>query len=202
MLRMYEADWSPRNSHLRTRRGYLRPPLPLGAARALLSIAASQGKNRPGHHQVMLLDVKKAFLYGNIQRRVYIELPQEDEKREGGQMMGLLNKAMYGLRDAPQVWQQEVRRILKGMGFIESVTSPCVYVNPQTSVRIVTHVDDFLCVGPRSALDEFYGELSKVLDLTCNILGPSPGDGKVGQFLGRKIKWHNWGISWQGDNEV
>ena len=149
----------------------------------------------------MLLDVKKAFLYGYLQRKVYIELPPEDAKSEGGQLMGRLNKAMYGLRDAPQVWQQEVRRILKGMGFIESVTSPCVYVNSQTSVRIVTHVDDFLCVGPRSALDEFYGELSKVLDLTC-ILGPSPGDGKVGQFLGRTIKWNDWGITWQGDDRL
>ena len=72
---------------------------PLGAARALLSIAASQGRNRPGHHQVMLMDVKKAFLYGDIQRRVYIELPKEDEEREGGQMMGLLNKAMVELKD-------------------------------------------------------------------------------------------------------
>ena len=80
---------------------------PLGAARALLSIAASQGRWRPGHYQVMLLDVKKAFLYGLLQRRVYIELPFEDPGRDDGRMMGLLRKAMYGLRDAPQVWQQE-----------------------------------------------------------------------------------------------
>ena len=89
---------------------------PLGAARALLSIAASQGQQGCGHYQIMLLDVKKAFLYGQLKRRVYIELPPEDEKREGGQMMGMLNKAMYGLRDAPQVWQQEVRRLMSGMG--------------------------------------------------------------------------------------
>ena len=89
---------------------------PLGAARALLSIAASQGRRRPGHYQVMLLDVKKAFLYGLLQRRVYIELPFEDPGREDGRMVGLLHKAMYGLRDAPQVWQEEVRSILGGHG--------------------------------------------------------------------------------------
>ena len=76
----------------------------------------------------MLLDVKKAFLYGSLKRRVYIELPPEDTGREEGRMMGLLHKAMYGLRDAPQVWQQEVRQILGGMGYIESKTSPCVLV--------------------------------------------------------------------------
>ena len=61
----------------------------------------------------MLLDVKKAFLYGAIQRSVYIELPLEDPGRQGGAVVGRLNKAMYGLRDAPQVWQQEVKRILR-----------------------------------------------------------------------------------------
>ena len=72
----------------------------------MLSLAASQGVRRPGHHQVMLLDVKKAFLYGAIQRKVYIEVPSEDPERKGGQMVGMLHKAMYGLRDAPQVWQE------------------------------------------------------------------------------------------------
>ena len=62
--------------------------------------------------------------------------------------MGLLNKAMYGLRDAPQVWQEEVRHILGGMGFTESVISPCVFVNRRAKIRLVAHVDDFLCTGP------------------------------------------------------
>ena len=35
---------------------------PLGAARVLLSLAASQGHGGVGRHRVMLLDVKKAFL--------------------------------------------------------------------------------------------------------------------------------------------
>ena len=112
----------------------------------------------------MLLDVKKALLYGELQRKVYIELPAEDPERGGGNMVGILNKAMYGLRDAPQVWQQEVRRILSGMGFYESKTSPCVYFNPLTEVRLVTHVDDFLCTGPEEQLRNFYHELHSVLD--------------------------------------
>ena len=88
-------------------------------------------------------------------------------------MVGMLRKAMYGLRDAPQVWQGEVRRILGGMGFKEAVTAPCVYYNEATGVRLVTHVDDFLCVGPRGALSDFYNELRGVFELTCQVLGPS-----------------------------
>ena len=57
---------------------------PLGAARSMVSMVASQGAGGPGGWKVMLLDVKKAFLYGDITRSVYIELPEEDPGREGG----------------------------------------------------------------------------------------------------------------------
>ena len=109
---------------------------------------------------------------------------------------------MYGLRDAPQVWQEEVRRILGGLGFVESVTAPCVYYNERTGVRLVTHVDDFLCIGPRSELMEFYEELNGVLDLKCSVLGPNEGDSQEGVFLGRTIEWHDWGIAWRGDQKL
>ena len=50
-------------------------------------------------------------------------------------------------------------KVVGGMGFTESVTSPCVYVNLETGVRIVTHVGDFLCVGPAMNLNRFHDEL-------------------------------------------
>ena len=60
---------------------------------------------------MMLIDVKKAFLYGNIKRTVYIELLAEDPMFESGEYVGLLLKAMYGLREAPQIWAEEVEHI-------------------------------------------------------------------------------------------
>ena len=47
--------------------------LPLWAARLLLSRAAS-GKRR--NHSVMALDVSSAFLYADVLREIFIELPQ------------------------------------------------------------------------------------------------------------------------------
>ena len=184
------------------REGLFAATPPLGAARAMLSLAASQGVRRPGHYHVMLLDVKKVFLYGAIQRKVYIELPSEDPERKGGQMVGMLHKAMYGLRDAPQVWQEEVRRLLGELGFVESVTAPCVYYNSVTGVRLVTHVDDFLCIGPRRELKQFHTELANTLELKCELLGPGQGESRKGSFLGRTIEWHDWGIAWRGDQGI
>ena len=94
----------------------------------------------------MVIDVKRAFLYGRTKRRVYIWLPEEDPKSKQG-LMGRLDKAMYGNRDAPQVWQEEVRATMEELGFTECVTQPGIYHHRQRRVQVVSHVDDFLCIG-------------------------------------------------------
>ena len=74
----------------------------------------------------MIIDVKGGFVYGKTKRNVYIWLPSEDPMSEEG-YMGKLSKAMYGTRDAPQVWQEEVRATMMAMGFTECITQPGIY---------------------------------------------------------------------------
>ena len=175
---------------------------PLTATRMLLSALASRGRQGPRDHRIMLLDVKKAFLYGKIQRRVYIELPQEDPMSKTGKYVGRLVKAMYGTRDAPQVWQAEVKKTMGELGFKALISTPCVYVNLETGVRAVAHVDDFLCTGPRKALKEFHEELSKKYQMKGQLLGPGKDEDKEGRFLGRTISWMDAGLEWRGDDKV
>ena len=93
------------------------PTPPLGATRLLLSGLASRGGGGgPGTFRAMLLDFKRAFLYGEAERELYVELPEDDCRRDGGRCVGLLRKAMYGTRDAPAVWQRLVRKVLTGLG--------------------------------------------------------------------------------------
>ena len=47
------------------------------------------------------------FLIWKVKRDVYIELPREDDMSLSGNMVGKLDKAMYGTRDAPQIWQRD-----------------------------------------------------------------------------------------------
>ena len=47
----------------------------------------------------MVLDIKRAFLYGDIDDNIYITLPDEDPMKLKG-MLGILRKAMYGTRAA------------------------------------------------------------------------------------------------------
>ena len=64
----------------------------------------------------MFLDFKRAFLYGDCERDVYIKVPSEDPDCVEGVHVGKLRKALYGTRDAPAVWQKLVRKTLVDLG--------------------------------------------------------------------------------------
>ena len=118
------------------------PTPPLVATRWLCSCAARQGAGGLGPKTLMAIDFSKAFLYGDMKRQVYIELPDEDSRKYTSDVVGLLNKSMYGLRDAPQIWQGVVRSMLESRGFKPLIGTQCMYVRPQSGIVIVAHVDD------------------------------------------------------------
>ena len=169
---------------------------PLMASRLVLSDVASSGRRK----NVMILDIKRAFLYGDIEDVVYIELPEEDEMKKKG-FVGRLKKAMYGTRAAPQVWQSVVKRVMIKLGFVSCITSPCVYFHPERELRVVTHVDDFLCGGPREHLKWLRKSLQNEFELKSEILGDFHGDVQKASFLGRVIKWEKHGIEIEGDSK-
>ena len=100
----------------------------------------------------MALDFEKAFLNGDMERKVCIVLPAEDARAEGGLKVGLLRKAMYGLREAPAIWQKVVRQLMGELGFKACATIPCMYYHPGRDLVVVAHVDDFLVCGCRDEL--------------------------------------------------
>ena len=84
----------------------------------------SKGETEQG---IMVLDVKCAFLYGQIRRRVYIELHQQDSRSGDKFVVGDLRKAMYGTRDAPQILQEEVEKAMRDLGFELSILHSSVF---------------------------------------------------------------------------
>ena len=75
---------------------------PLESKKVLMALAMTEGIgwSRDGAWSPMKLDfidVRRAFFHAKCLREVYVELPPEDAE-EG--MCGILEKAMYGTRDA------------------------------------------------------------------------------------------------------
>ena len=171
---------------------------PLAATKMLLSDVASRGRAGPGHRKVMVLDIKRAFLHGDIEEEIYIELPPEDPRRAEG-FVGRLRKAMYGTRAAPLVWHSVVRRVMTQLGFTATKVSPSVYYHHGRDLNVVTHVDDFLCGGDEQHLRWFRKSLEKEFELKYDILGDGPTEKTVVQFLGRLVTWTRGGIRYEGD---
>jgi len=169
---------------------------PLMASRFVISNAASRGRRGDTTRRLCVMDVKRAFLYGDIEEEIYIELPDEDPMKAKG-YVGKLVKAMYGTRSAPLIWQKVVRRKMKEMGFSASTTIPCLYYHLEKDMYVVAHVDDFLMSGEQRDIEWAKRGLEKEFGLTYSLLVP----GSRVSYLGRTIAWTPSGITFEGENK-
>ena len=176
------------------------PTPPLIAARYCASrCASSSGLPRRLRRKLMTLDFEKAFLNGSVLRDVCINLPEEDGRANGGENVGYLRKAMYGLREAPAIWQDVVRALMCNLGYEPCATIPCVYRHPESDVVVVAHVDDFLACGDKTALLNLKAQLKGHFDCGGEVLGDEADEVRELRFLGRRIAWTSTGIEWRGD---
>ena len=108
----------------------------------LLAIAASLG------YHISAIDITAAFLQEYIDRVTYIRLPKQ--YAEKGRDVIKLKKSLYGLRQAPRLFQQGLMRFLVGLGFAVSVHDQCLYVKKMLDgsyMYVATHVDDLLVIS-------------------------------------------------------
>ena len=107
---------------------------------------------------------------------------------------GFSAKRLYGTRDAPQIWQSEVRRTLENLGFRRC--------DDAKEIFLAIHVDDFLVAASQDALDCVYKEVSKVYELKKKIISSAPEDVHETTYLNKKLKWNeaNW-MSYEGDGK-
>lgn len=65
---------------------------------------------------LMVLDISCAFLLSKVAKMLYIELPKKSGQGGGGGEVGTLEGALYGTRDAPQAWLEEVSGTMAEIG--------------------------------------------------------------------------------------
>jgi hypothetical protein len=80
----------------------------------LLTLAAQEGWRV--HH----MDVKSAFLNGDLKEEVYVHHPPRFAIPDKEGMVLRLRKALYGLRQAPRAWNSKLDSTLRRMGFEQS----------------------------------------------------------------------------------
>ena len=83
----------------------------LDTVRFNLALAANLGWKV--HH----LDVKSAFLHGELEEEVYVTQPEGYAVKGKEQNVFKLSKALYGLKQAPRAWNVKLDKSLKKDGF-------------------------------------------------------------------------------------
>ena len=101
--------------------------------RALLALAAQQDM------EIHQMDVKTAFLNGDIDVDIYMKQPQGYVIKGKEDYVCKLHKSLYGLKQAGRAWYQKIDNVLvHTLGFIRSQADHCVYVynDNQDNVRL------------------------------------------------------------------
>lgn len=82
------------------------PVARIETVRFIIALAASNGWEV--HH----LDVKTAFLHGELKENVYVTQPEGFVTKGSEEKVYKLHKALYGLRQAPRAWNIKLNEIL------------------------------------------------------------------------------------------
>ena len=107
--------------------------------------------------------MKSAFLNGYLQEEVHIEQPPSFIMEGKEDKMCLLNKTLYGLKQALRALYNRIDAHLKKMGFKRSLNEATLYIKKDKSyfVIISLYVDDLLVAASNvEMLREFKKEMA------------------------------------------
>jgi hypothetical protein len=65
------------------------------------------------------LDVKNAFLHGDLEEEVYMEIPPGFANNQTPGKVCKLKKSLYGLKQSPCIWFDRFKRAVCDMGYYQ-----------------------------------------------------------------------------------
>ncbi|KAK3907118.1 Copia protein [Frankliniella fusca] len=122
------------------------PVARITTVRVFLSLV---NKNNLYVHQ---LDVKCAFLNGDLEEEIFMWPPQGLDV--DGDIVCKLKKSLYGLKQAPKEWNKKFNECVKSFGFDQCLADRCIYVRKKDGdvVYLLLYVDDFLIASNNEEL--------------------------------------------------
>ena len=142
---------------------------PLEVLRCILSRAATVDEEGR-HREVLINDVSRAYVYAEVTRCMYTEIPQEDPLYDPS-VLGRLRLCLYGTRDAALNWQQTLSYYLTEAGFKRGIGHPAVFHHPGKDIWTLVHGDDYCSAGSESSLDWMHQLLTNKYENQTQIIG-------------------------------
>ena len=144
--------------------------------RCALALAAHRGWS------VVTGDLTTAFLHATIPEGETVYVRAAHPLHQAGTCWQL-QRALYGLRQAPRLFQERLSGQFAELGLVRCKAEPSLFVASNGSLVVSCHVDDPLIAGERDACDRFCEELGQTCCfqkgclLGFDFLGPIFGEG-------------------------
>ena len=150
------------------------PVTKLSTLRVLLSLVAALDL------ELRHVDVRTAFLNGDLDEEVYIKVPEGLHDMYPGKCFKL-RKAIYGLKQAPRVWWMNLSATLAKHGFVPTFADQCLFMKKgkHGTVYCLVYVDDILFAGSASDVQDAVDVILSTCDAT--------DEGDASSFLGMAI---------------
>ncbi|GJY50383.1 retrovirus-related pol polyprotein from transposon TNT 1-94, partial [Tanacetum coccineum] len=138
---------------------------------------------------IFQMDVKTAFLNGELNEVVYVSQPEGFVDPEHPTHVYRLKKALYGLKQAPRAWYDKFSKYLISTGFTKGVVDPTLFTR-KTGKHILLvqiYVDDiiFASTNPKSC-QLFAHEMNSTFQMSMM--------GQMSFFLGLQVSQNPRGI--------
>lgn len=136
------------------------------------------------------LDVKSAFLHGELSEVVYVEQPRGFEKKGDEEKVYKLKKALYGLKQAPRAWYSRIETYFLKEGFEKCDFEHTLFVKTGEGGKFLVvslYVDDLIFTGNcESMFVKFKDSMKQEFDMSDL--------GKMRYFLGVEVLQCSEGI--------
>jgi hypothetical protein len=159
------------------------PVARMEAIRFLLAYACSKNV------KVYQMDIKSAFLNGELEEEVYIEQPKGFQLSENTDYVCKLKKVLYGLKQAPRAWYSRLDKYLQQARFRKGSAENNLYikVSQGNTLLIEVYVDDIIFGSDDDRLShKFTKDMQNEFEMSLL--------GELSFFLGLQIRQRNQGI--------
>ena len=125
--------------------------------------------------EVEQMDVKTAFLHGNLEEEIYMEQPEGFKVQGKENHVCRLKKSLYGLKQAPRQRYKKFESVMSEQSYKKTTSDHCVFVRKFADGDFIIwllYVDDILIVGKDfSKIDRLKKQLSS--SFAMKDLGPA-----------------------------
>ncbi|RVX02837.1 Retrovirus-related Pol polyprotein from transposon TNT 1-94 [Vitis vinifera] len=124
--------------------GIFSPIAKIASVRLLLSMAAMCS------WPLYQLDIKNAFLHGDLTKEVYMEQPPGFVAQGESSLVCRLRRSLYGLKQSPRAWFGRFSSVVQEFGMLRSTANHSVFYHHNSlgqCIYLVVYVDDIVITG-------------------------------------------------------